>query len=99
MIKFKLNGAVKFFDGDPGISLLNYLRETENIFSIKNGCSGEGTCGACMVEMNAKPALSCITPMEKVNGANIVTIEGFPEKLRQTLGRAFVAKGAVQARR
>ena len=96
MIKFKLNGAVKYFNGDPGTSLLNYLRETENIFSVKNGCSGEGTCGACMVEMNAKPALSCITPMEKVNGASIVTIEGFPEKLRQTLGRAFVAKGAVQ---
>jgi len=96
MIKFKLNGAVRVFNGDPGISLLNYLRETENIFSVKNGCSGEGTCGACMVEMNAKPALSCITPMEKVNGASIVTIEGFPEKLRQTLGRAFVATGAVQ---
>jgi len=96
MIKFKLNGSLKFFDGDPGTSLLRYLREIENIFSVKNGCSGEGTCGACMVEMNAKPALSCITPMGKVNRASIVTIEGFPETLRQTLGRAFVAKGAVQ---
>ena len=78
------------------MSLLKYLRETAGIVSVKNGCSGEATCGACLVEVNAKPALSCITPMEKVNGASIVTIEGFAESLRQTLGRAFVAKGAVQ---
>ena len=96
MIKFKLNGEEKSFDGDRKMSLLNYLREIENIFSVKNGCSGEGACGACMVEMNARPALSCITPMEKVDGASVVTIEGFPETLRQTLGRAFVTKGAVQ---
>lgn len=96
MIKFILNGSEASYDGDPEISLLNYLRETAGIVSAKNGCSGEATCGACLVEVNAKPALSCITPMKKVTGANIVTIEGFPESLRQTLGRAFVVKGAVQ---
>ncbi len=96
MIKFNLNGSETTFDGDPGMSLLKYLRETAGIVSVKNGCSEEATCGACLVEMNAKPALSCITPMERVNGASIVTIEGFAESLRQTLGRAFVAKGAVQ---
>ncbi len=96
MIKFNLNGSEASYDGDPKMSLLNYLRETAGIVSAKNGCSGEATCGACLVEVNAKPALSCITPMQKLNGAGIVTIEGFPENLRQTLGRAFVAKGAVQ---
>ena len=96
MIKFSLNGSEASYDGDPKISLLKYLRETVGIVSVKNGCSGEATCGACLVEMNAKPALSCITPMEKVNGTSLVTIEGFPENLRETLGRAFVAKGAVQ---
>jgi selenium-dependent xanthine dehydrogenase len=96
MIKFNLNGSEASYDGDPKMSLLKYLRETAGIVSVKNGCSGEATCGACLLEMDAKPALSCITPMEKVNGASIVTIEGFPESLRQTLGRAFVSKGAVQ---
>jgi selenium-dependent xanthine dehydrogenase len=96
MIKFNLNGSKASYDGDPKLSLLKYLREKAGIVSVKNGCNGEATCGACLVEMNAKPALSCITPMEKVSGASIVTIEGFPENLRQTLGRAFVSKGAVQ---
>ena len=96
MIKFSLNGSEVSYDGDPKMALLNYLRETAGIVSAKNGCSGEATCGACLVEMNAKPALSCVTPMEKVKDASIVTIEGFPENLRRTLGRAFVSKGAVQ---
>jgi len=96
MIKFYLNGSEASYDGDPKMSLLNYLREIEGIVSVKNGCSGEATCGACLVELNAKPALSCITPMGKVNRASIITIEGFPESLRRTLGRAFVTKGAVQ---
>ena len=96
MINFKLNGSESSFDGDPKMSLLKYLREIAGIVSVKDGCSGEATCGACLVEMNAKPALSCITPMEKVGEANIITIEGFPERLRRTLGRAFVVKGAVQ---
>jgi aerobic-type carbon monoxide dehydrogenase small subunit (CoxS/CutS family) len=66
MIEFNLNGSKTTFDGDPKMSLLNYLREIEGLVSVKNGCSGEATCGACLVEMNAEPALSCITPMEKV---------------------------------
>ncbi len=96
MIKFKLNGAETTYDGDPKRSLLNYLRETAGIVSAKNGCSGEATCGACLVEVNAKPVLSCVTFMQKLDGASIITIEGFPKSLRQTLGRAFVTKGAVQ---
>ena len=34
--------------------------------------------------------------MKRVAGKKVVTIEGFPETVRRTLGRAFVAKGAVQ---
>ena len=96
MISFNLNGAESSYEGDPKMSLLKYLREIAGVVSVKDGCSGEAACGACLVEMNAKPALSCITPMEKISGANIITIEGFPQSLRRTLGRAFVAKGAVQ---
>jgi selenium-dependent xanthine dehydrogenase len=96
MIRFKLNGVAKTFDGNTKISLLAYLREIEGILSVKDGCSGEAACGACLLEVSGKPALSCVTPMGQIDGARIVTIEGFPESLRRTLGRAFVTKGAVQ---
>ncbi|MEJ2661096.1 MAG: selenium-dependent xanthine dehydrogenase, partial [Desulfobacteraceae bacterium] len=51
---------------------------------------------ACLVELDGKPALACATQMKRVSGKKIVTIEGFPERVRRILGRAFVAKGAVQ---
>jgi len=96
MIFFTLNGKDRTFQGDKDLSLLGYLRETEGIISVKDGCSGQAACGACLVEMDGKPILSCTKPMEKVAGTQIVTIEGFPESLRRKLGQAFVQRGAVQ---
>ncbi len=96
MISFILNGQRMDFAGDENESLLTFLREERGITSVKDGCSGQAACGACLVEMGGKPALACVTPMKRVAGKDVVTIEGFPENVRRTLGRAFVAKGAVQ---
>ncbi|WP_187170589.1 selenium-dependent xanthine dehydrogenase [Salidesulfovibrio onnuriiensis] len=95
-IRFNLNGMPVEFVGDPSVSLLTFLREEMNITSVKDGCSGQSACGACLVEVAGKAALSCSTPMGKIEGKEVTTLEGFPEKLRRILGRAFVAKGAVQ---
>ncbi len=96
MITFTLNNQLKNFSGDENLSLMKYLREVEGITSVKNGCDGQAACGACMVEVDGKPTLSCITPMQKVAGAKIFTLEGFPAEVKETLARAFVKKGAVQ---
>ena len=96
MITFTLNNQLKTYNGDENLSLMKYLREIEGITSVKNGCDGQAACGACMVEMNGKPTLSCVTPMKKVEGAKIFTLEGFPAEVKETLARAFVKKGAVQ---
>ena len=74
MIKFELNGSTRAYAGDPGISLLSYLRDGEGITSVKDGCSGQAACGACLLEMNCQPVLACVTPMRKVSGAKVVTI-------------------------
>jgi len=96
MITFTLNGKETSFSGDEKISLLRHLREEQGLTSVKDGCSGQAACGACLIELEGKPALACATSMKKVAGKSIITIEGFPEKVRRTLGRAFVAKGGVQ---
>jgi aldehyde oxidoreductase len=96
MSKFLLNGRKVEYTGDEKLSLLYYLREEAGIFSVKDGCSGQGACGACLVELNGKPALACVTLMKKVAGGKVITLEGLPEGLRRTLGNAFVEKGAVQ---
>jgi aldehyde oxidoreductase len=95
-ISFNLNGKKRIFEGDESILLIDYLRDMEGITSVKDGCSGQGACGACLVELNQKPVLSCRTRMKKVNQASVITIEGFDPYLKETLGRAFVEKGAVQ---
>ena len=96
MIRFLLNGQETEFAGDEKASLLSFLREEKGITSVKDGCTGQTACGACLIEVNGKPALACSTPLKRAANKQIVTIEGFPESVRRTLGRAFVAKGAVQ---
>ena len=96
MISLTLNGEPAVFEGDENTSLLKWLRNEKGLTSVKDGCSGQAACGACLVEIDGRPALSCSTPMKKLAGSRVVTIEGFPEKVRQTLARAFVAEGAVQ---
>lgn len=96
MIELTLNGAPITFGGDENLPLLTWLREELNIVSPKNGCSGQGACGACLVELDGRPALSCRTPMKKTEGKSVVTIEGFDPQIKDILARAFVEKGAVQ---
>jgi aldehyde oxidoreductase len=90
MIEFELNSRKAFYPGDEKKFLLDYLRNEVGLFAAKDGCSGQGACGACLVELNDKPALACVTRMKKVADARVVTLEGLPDDLRKTLGQAFV---------
>jgi len=74
MIRFKLNGQEKTFDGDPQMPLLWYVRDIAGLSGTKFGC-GMGLCGACTVHRNGKAVRSCSTPMSGVAGQEIVTIE------------------------
>ncbi|HPE57013.1 MAG TPA: selenium-dependent xanthine dehydrogenase [Bacteroidales bacterium] len=96
MINFTLNGQKKQYTGPTENSLLDYLRLEEKITSVKDGCSGQGTCGACTVEINGKPRLACTIPIRKVEGAEVITMEGIPENVREALVHSFSEKGAVQ---
>jgi len=96
MINFILNGKSEIFDGNPEITLLKFLRNFKNITSVKDGCSCQGACGACMVEINGEAKLSCLTPLKKLEKAKVNTLEGLPEEVRDIMAKAFVEKGAVQ---
>ena len=96
MIKFVLNGKEEIYGGSPEITLLKFLRNYKNITSVKDGCSCQGACGACMVEINGEAKLACLTPLKKLENAKVNTLEGLPENVRDILAKAFVEKGAVQ---
>ncbi|OQY29174.1 MAG: selenium-dependent xanthine dehydrogenase [Candidatus Cloacimonetes bacterium 4572_55] len=95
-MEFTLNSVKKTYHSDPNLTLLDYLREQERILSPKDGCSGQGACGACTVELNGKAILSCVTPMHKVSGLDAVTIEGIGDFYQQQFVSAFSETGAVQ---
>lgn len=96
MISFVLNGKKIEYTGDENKSLLNYLRLEQGITSVKDGCSAQSACGACMVEINGEAKLSCVTLMKKLDGAELTTMEGIPDMVKDILAKAFVEKGAVQ---
>ncbi len=96
MISFTLNNEPQNYDGDPALSLLNYLRLDKKISSVKDGCSAQAACGACTVEINGKAMLSCVVKMSKIKDAEVLTPEGFPLYVLDTIAKAMVNKGAVQ---
>ena len=75
MIRLKVNGKDKAFDGDPEMPLLWYLRDVAGLTGTKFGC-GMALCGACTVHRDGEAIRSCATAMKEVNGAAITTIEG-----------------------
>ncbi len=96
MITFNLNGRKLSYEGDENYTLLNFLRKDQGITSVKDGCSGQAACGACTVEINGKAKLSCVTKMGTLQDATILTMEGFPEYVKETIATAMVNEGAVQ---
>ena len=75
MIRLKVNGQEKTFDGDPEMPLLWFLRDVAGLTGTKFGC-GATLCGACTVHQNGEAIRSCGTPMKELNDAEITTIEG-----------------------
>jgi isoquinoline 1-oxidoreductase subunit alpha len=75
MIRLKVNGKEKTFDGDPDMPLLWYLRDVAGLTGTKFGC-GMSLCGACTVHRNGEAIRSCTTAMGELAGSEITTIEG-----------------------
>jgi xanthine dehydrogenase small subunit len=95
---FVLNGASVVVDADVerGESLLNVLRERLGIVSAKDGCAPQGQCGCCTVLVDGEPRVACVTPVARVEGRAVTTIEGLDERARTRAAAAFVADGGSQ---
>ncbi len=95
-INFLLNGKEAAFEGSATERLLDVLRDTFRMTSVKCGCK-EGECGACSVLMDGILVNSCCVAMGAVEGSAIITLEGFRETERYAvLSKAFAHTSAVQ---
>lgn len=75
--------------------LMQFLRDDLNLKSVKDGCS-EGACGTCTVLVDGKATRACIPKISKVDGKEVVTVEGLSEREKEVYGYAFASAGAVQ---
>jgi len=95
-IRFRLNGSPARVTTDPRRMLLWVLRSDLGLTGTKYGC-GQAHCGACTVLMDGQVVRSCITPLERVEGADITTIEGLALGGElDPVQEAFVAHEALQ---
>jgi len=74
MVEFQLNGEPVTVPAEG--SLLDALRETCGLHSVKDGCSPQGQCGCCTVWVDGQPRVSCVTPVGRVGGRAVTTVEG-----------------------
>lgn len=93
MVNFLLNGKVCSIGEEE--SLIRFLRDTEDLISVKNGC-GEGACGACMILVDGRATKACILKGEKVKDKKIITVEGLDDKYKRAFAYSFTKVGAVQ---
>jgi isoquinoline 1-oxidoreductase subunit alpha len=88
MIKLKVNGVSRQFDGDPDMPLLWYLRDELDLTGTKFGC-GMGLCGACTVHVNGTAQRACVTSLQNAAGKEITTIEGLSTTHSHPLQKAW----------
>lgn len=95
-ISFVLNGRPTTVHADPAQRLIDVLREDLGLTGTKEGC-GEGTCGSCTVLLEGRAVRSCVTPLGRVQGRTLQTIEGVGTREHlHPLQVAFIEQGAIQ---
>ena len=95
-ITLTINGQARSLVIEPWITLLDLLREREQLTGSKKGCD-HGQCGACTVLIDGKRVNSCLILAVTRDGASITTIEGLADgdKLHP-LQQAFMDHDAFQ---
>jgi len=95
MITLQVNGTSHQVDADPEMPLLWVIRDLIGLTGTKYGC-GEAYCGACTVHLDGEPIRSCVTPIARVAGRRVTTIEGLSPSNDHPLQKAWLELGVPQ---
>jgi aerobic-type carbon monoxide dehydrogenase small subunit (CoxS/CutS family) len=94
-ISLEVNGRTENLSVEPGVTLLEALRERLDITGPKKGCD-RGQCGACTVHVGGRPVLSCLTLAATVRQP-VTTVEGLStEDGLHPVQQAFIDQDALQ---
>ena len=95
MTSLTVNQRKYELDVNPTTPLLWVLREQLQLTGTKFGC-GMALCGACTVHLNGEAVRSCVTPLFRAAGKEVVTIEGLSPDLARPLQQAWIAEDVPQ---
>jgi carbon-monoxide dehydrogenase small subunit len=94
-VTFTLNGKKVTLSVPVHKRLIDILRTDLGLYGTKFGC-GQGECGACLVFMNKNLVNACLIPAFRIDGTEIMTIEGYIQtKDFQTIKEALQKTGAT----
>ena len=95
-ITFTLNGSTCTVQPESHMKLLDVLRDELNLTGTKRGCDNS-TCGACVVVVNQKAVKSCNYNLAKLEGAEVITIEGLAQGTQlHPIQESLVEAGSIQ---
>ncbi|MEY2472618.1 MAG: xanthine dehydrogenase small subunit [Actinomycetota bacterium] len=94
-VLFRLDGREVAVERD-GVTLLEALREELGVRTAKDGCAPQGQCGCCTVWVDGSARVACVTPVRRVAGRDVTTVDGLDPAVKQRFADAFVATGASQ---
>ncbi|MFB3916002.1 MAG: (2Fe-2S)-binding protein [Terriglobales bacterium] len=78
LIELRVNGRRHELAVMPNALLLDVLRNELNLTGSKRACD-DSSCGACTVQIDGTPMLSCTLLAVSCEGAEITTVEGIAE--------------------
>lgn len=94
-VELVVNGRPVAVD-DESLTLLDVLRGRLGLRTVKDGCAPQGQCGCCTVLVDGAPRVACVTPVRRVRGRSITTVEGLDPGEAARWSEAFCAAGASQ---
>lgn len=78
IIELRVNGRTRELAVQPNSLLLDVLRQEMNLTGSKRGCD-DSSCGACTVQVDGLPMLSCTMLAASFQGCEITTVEGISD--------------------
>ena len=88
-ITFEINGQSVRVEVESEKPLLWVLRDDLGLTGTKYGC-GMAICGCCIVHLEGDAVRSCVTPMSRVEGKRVTTIEGLSSNLTHPVQKAWM---------
>ena len=95
-IKVTINGTPRELEVDPGERVRDLLRR-RGLLSVRNGCDGQGSCGACSIILDGRTVNSCLLLAAQIDGKEIRTVEHLAKtRDLSAIQAAFLDAGVVQ---